>query len=438
MSLRLKFLAYLFAMHLLLAAVGAFLIAHHRWWLLVVELAVVCSAVIGVRLVGQVFGTLDLLGTGAEFIKERDFSARFLEVGQPEMDQLVAIYNQMIDNLREERLKLQEQHYLLDKIITASPSGIVTFDFDERISGVNPAAERLLALSQTDLLAHHLDELQSPLAAPLKGLHPGESCVTALPGGRRVKCFKSEFLDRGFPRTFLLLEELTEELRQSEKAAYEKLIRMMSHEVNNSIGAANSLLNSCLLYKEHIAADDRDDFENALRVVITRTEQLSAFMKRFADVVRVPKPKKSPCDLPELVNSVADLLRAECERREITLSLEFETGVPAIALDRILMEQALINIFKNACEAIGSKGRIRCVASLREQRPVLAIEDSGSGFDSGTQLQLFTPFFTTKDHGQGIGLTLVREILEAHDCGFSLERLSDVTRFEIVFQPNIL
>ena len=101
-------------------------------------------------------------------------------------------------------------------------------------------------------------------------------------------------MDRGFSRTFLLIEELTEELRQAEKAAYEKLIRMLSHEVNNSVAASNSLLTSCLVFAEQLPGESRADLEGALHVVMNRTAQLGAFMKAFADVVRLPEPRPRP------------------------------------------------------------------------------------------------------------------------------------------------
>src|SRR6185436_5133884 len=180
---------------------------------------------------------------------------------------------------------------------------IITLDFDNRISMINPAAERLLQASREELLGKRLADLQTPFACELDELLPGESKVLPLLGRRRVKCRKSQFLDRGFLRHFLLMEELTEELRQSEKAAYEKLIRLMSHEVNNSVASANSLLHSCLNYKDQLRIEDRRDYEAALAVVIARTEQLNAFMKSFADVVRLPKPQLHPCDIQEILES---------------------------------------------------------------------------------------------------------------------------------------
>ena len=222
MTLRLKFILYLVAIHLLFAGVAIYLLLQHRIWLLAVEFIFVVSLTAGLNLTRSLFGTIELIQTGAQFMRDRDFSSRFREVGHPEMDQLIEIYNRMADHLRDERTKLQEQNYFLDKILTASPSGIITLDFDNQIAMINPAAERLLQASKEELLGKRLSELETPFACELDDLLPGESKVLPLLGRRRVKCRKSQFLDRGFLRHFLLMEELTEELRQSEKAAYEK------------------------------------------------------------------------------------------------------------------------------------------------------------------------------------------------------------------------
>src|SRR3954454_19405464 len=147
MSLRAKILLYLVLIHAILAAISFAVLRENRLWLLAVEGLFVLSIVLGGLLVRAFFVPLDLIRTGAELIGERDFTSQFREVGQPEMDALIRVYNQMIGRLREERLKLQEQHYLLDRILTASPAGIVTLDFDGHVTTLNPAASRLLQIS---------------------------------------------------------------------------------------------------------------------------------------------------------------------------------------------------------------------------------------------------------------------------------------------------
>src|SRR3954447_3113743 len=149
MSLRAKILLYLALIHAILAVISFVVLRENRLWLLAAEGLFVLSIVLGSLLVRAFFLPLDLIRTGAELIGERDFTSQFREVGQPEMDALIRIYNRMIDRLREERLKLQEQHFFLEKILAASPAGIATLDFDGRISSLNPAAEALLQVSGT-------------------------------------------------------------------------------------------------------------------------------------------------------------------------------------------------------------------------------------------------------------------------------------------------
>jgi nitrogen fixation/metabolism regulation signal transduction histidine kinase len=416
MSLRAKIIAYLVLIHAVLAAISIFVLREDRLWLAAVEGLFVLSIVLGIMLVRAFFVPLDLIRTGAELIGERDFTSQFREVGQPEMDALIRIYNQMIDRLREERLRLQEQHYFLEKILAASPAGIVTLDFDGRVSSLNPAAGALLQVSGDEARGKVLGELSSAAGQALATIPEGGSEVLALQGGRRLKATRAELFDRGFPRGFLLLEELTGELRASEKAAYGKLIRMMSHEINNSVGAVGSLLDSFRGYAGDLGAEDREDYLQAIAVAITRLENLRAFMNGFAEVVRLPPPDRRPTDLARLVDEILLLMRPEFDRRRIRVEREGAGSIPRIDLDRNQIEQVLVNVLKNAMESIGEDGMI----AVRLDRDSLAIHDSGPGIPDEARALLFTPFFSTKRNGRGLGLTLIQEILSAHGFAFSL------------------
>jgi len=435
LTLRHRFVAYLAVLHALFAALAVLLLRRDRLWLLAVEAVFAASLVVGLALVRQVFATLSVLRSGAQLLQDSDFQSRFRETGHRELDDLVRVYNRMADHLREERVRLQEQHHLLSGILDVSPSGVVILDFDGRVDYVNRAAERMLGHPAWELRGRPPHQIASPIARALDGIAAGDSRVIALWGGRRVKCHKGTFVDRGFPRTFVLVEELTEELRQFEKAAYEKLIRMLSHEVNNTVGAANSLLHSCLTYAPQVRAEDRPDFEAAIRVVIARTEQLGAFMASFADVVRLPPPRREPCDVRELIERIAVLLGPACAERRVQWRWQTDAEGPGtVAMDRAQMEQALVNVCKNALEAIGTDGTLTVRAGRRDGRSFLAVEDSGPGISDEVRAQLFTPFFSTKENGQGLGLTLVQEILDRHRFEYSLEGPpGGPTTFTIVF-----
>jgi two-component system nitrogen regulation sensor histidine kinase NtrY len=419
MSLRAKILLYLVLIHAILAAISFVVLRENRLWLLAVEGLFVLSIMLGGLLVRAFFVPLDLIRTGAEMIGDRDFTSQFREVGQPEMDALIRVYNDMMDRLREERLKLQEQHYFLEKILAASPAGIVTLDFDGRVSALNRAAETLLQVASEEARGKELGALGPPLGPALAAVPEGGSEVLALPGGRRLKATQAELFDRGFPRGFLLLEELTEELRASEKAAYGKLIRMMSHEINNSVGAVGSLLDSFRGYAPDLGEEDRNDFLQAITVSVTRLENLRAFMNGFAEVVRLPPPDRRPTDVKQLVDEILILLRPELDRRRIAARWESSEAIPPVELDRNQIEQVLVNVLKNAQESIGEDGTI--TLRLSDQgRPSLSITDSGPGIPEDVRALLFTPFFSTKRNGRGLGLTLVQEILSAHGFEFSL------------------
>ena len=434
MSLRRSFVVYLCVLHLLIGALAVLLVRQGRWWVLGAEVVFVASLLWGLALVRKTFATLSLLRSGAQLLRDTDFQTRFRETGRPETDELVRVYNRMADHLREERVRLQEQQFLLAKILDASPSGVALLDFDGRITYANPRVEHLLRAAGVPLRGRSLGELDSPLARALDRMEPGQTRVVPLWGGRRVRCHRGSFIDRGFSRGFVLLEELTDELRQQEKGAYEKLVRMLSHEVNNTVGAASSLLHSCLAYARHLPEADRADFEAALRVAAGRTAQLGAFMRGFADVVRLPAPRPQPCDLHELLGGIAVLMGPACEERRVEWRWAVEAPLEPVAMDRAQMEQVFVNVCKNALEAIGRDGVITIRLGRRHGRPFVAVEDTGAGVPEDVRPHLFTPFFSTKDQGQGVGLTMVQEVLAQHRFEYSLDGSpGGPTRFTILF-----
>jgi nitrogen fixation/metabolism regulation signal transduction histidine kinase len=432
-----RLVAYLAVVHLLLAATGAWLVATNLQFLLLVETVFAVSLAVGIALVRRWTRQLEIAGAGVRLIEEGEFTSRFLPVGEPSVDALIGVYNTLVDTLRHERTRLQEQHHFLSHILRVSPSAIVILDFDGRIAEINPAAERLLDRTAADIIGQPLAAVQSPLAEAMSGLTAGESRVLGVSGSRRVKAQRGSFVDRGFPRQFFLLEELTDELRQAERSAYEKLIRVMAHEVNNSVAASNSLLHSSLSYASALGEGTRDDFEAALGIVISRTAQLNRFMQRFADVFRLPAPARQAEDVAALVRATVRLVGARPDAAGITWNCEVATAPVVVWCDRGQIEQALINVVQNAVDAAGANGTIAIRLGAHGGQPTLMIEDNGPGIAAEAAENLFTPFFSTKPHGHGIGLTLVQEILSAHGFEYALERTAaGWTRFTIDFDEH--
>jgi nitrogen fixation/metabolism regulation signal transduction histidine kinase len=435
MSLRTKFIVYWVVVHVTFAGAMVYLLWENRILLLAVEIFIIISCITALYLLKRFFMPLDMVMKGIDLIKDSNFSTSFQASGQAEVDAIVHIYNRMLHNLQYERQRMQEKHYFLDKIIGAAPFGIITLDFDENIALINPYAERLLERPADELTGKPVHFIDNLISHTLAKLESGRAEVVTLSSRRKIRCTKSDFYDQGFQRYFFLLEELTEELRLSEKQAYEKLIRILSHEVNNSIGAANSLLQSCLTYKQQLHPTDQEDFEMAIGVVTSRTAHLNDFMRSYVNVIRLADPKRQLCDIRHMLEYIALLFKADFARCHIRLEWHIEEDVvPAVYMDRDQIEQVLTNILKNAMEAIGHDGVITIRLLMREKKLILNIEDTGEGIPADVKPNLFTPFFSTKENGQGIGLTLIQEILTRHGFSFSLESTpGENTRFSIAF-----
>ncbi|WP_299989697.1 ATP-binding protein [uncultured Pontibacter sp.] len=432
MNLRTKFILFAVAVHGLLAAMAYFLLQENKLLFIGMEVLVLISVVITVNLYFAFFKPLNLIRAGIESIRDKDFSTKFVQVGQPELDELVDVYNRMIEQLRQERVAQAEKSFLLDKIIRASPAGIILLDFDDLIESINPAAERYLSLSGHTLQGSALEELPNTWSRELTQVQAGQPYTFRLNGIRTFRAHRAHFIDRGFQRAFIMLEELTEAIIKNERQAYEKVIRMMSHEVNNSTGAINSILDSVQYYTPQIEVEHREDFTYALQVAIDRNTNLSRFMANFADVVRLPPPSKKPVQVQALLKRLERLMLPQLEQRQITLSLLLPATPLCIPMDEQQIEQALLNILKNAMEAVKSEGNIW--VELQQDPPCLTITDDGEGIPEHVRPMLFTPFFSTKETGQGIGLTMIREILLSHGFQFSLESNEDkLTTFRIRF-----
>jgi signal transduction histidine kinase len=433
-TLRARLVAYLAVVHVALAGVGGWLVWTSPYWLVAVEIVFAVSLIVGIRLVRRALSYRTLAAEGHRLVHDEAFTSRFLPVGEPDVDALIMVYNRMVDRLREERVRLAEQHQFLAQVISASPSGIVVLGFDDEVSSLNPAAARLLDRAAAAVTGRRITALETPLGAALGALAPGSSRVVGLGGSSRVRIRRGEFVDRGFPRGFFVIEELTDELRQAERAAYEKLIRVMSHEVNNTVTSSTSLLQSSLTYAQELGSEDRRDFEAALGVVIARTTQLNAFMRGFADVFRLPAPAPQPIDLVALLDRVVRLQSARPEAGGIDWRWDLAAPAVRVAADPAQLEQAIVNIVKNAVEAVGAAGSI-VIRVTTLPVPALVVEDSGPELAADTQANLFTPFFSTKPGGQGIGLTLVSEILAGHGFDYALERTDHgTTAFRVVFR----
>ena len=431
MRLRTKYILFVGILHLVTLVLSYFIFEKDKLLFLVAEVFIIISLLISWNLYRQLIQPLKTLMDGLSAIKDQDFNVKFLSTGKHEVDQLIGVYNQMIDQLRGERTRQEQQHFFLEKLIHTSPTGIIILDYDERVQQINPRALQVLNLTENEVLREQLSALDHEFFRHIDDLKTGENKTIKLNGTETFKIQRSHFIDRGFSRSFIMIEELTAEILAAEKNAYGKVIRMMAHEVNNTIGPVNSIIQSALqskgLWKEGDGL-----LNEALQVAFDRNQNLNVFMRNFADLVKLPEPNKKQLDLHRFIRSVVALMAFKPGENEVELLIDIADEPFYIMADEQQLEQALINVLKNAAEAIEAKGRI--MLKTDPLHKLLVITDTGKGISQEAAENLFTPFFSTKKDGQGIGLTLVREILMNHGFECSLKTVREgCTEFTIRF-----
>ncbi|MEO8414291.1 MAG: ATP-binding protein [Ginsengibacter sp.] len=431
MKLRTKYIVFVVMIHLVTLVLSFIIFRDNKIFFILSEILIIISIIISWQLYNQLIQPLQNMLRGLEAIKERDFNIKFVTTGKYEMDQLISVYNQMMDQLKLERVKQEEQHFFLSKLINTSPTGILILNHDGFIQQLNPKGCELLAIKENEVTSKSPADFSLPVMQEINKLKSGESKTITLNGSTTYKLQKSHFVDRGFPRHFIMIEELTIEILAAEKKAYGKVIRMMAHEVNNTIGPVNSIIESALRTPDLWSHPANLSLQDALEVAWHRNQDLNIFMRNFADVVRLPEPKKTTIDLNELVHHVATLMKGPGEERQIVFEYRLSPEPIFLIADKQQMSQVLINIVKNAIEAIETNGVV--IFNTLSHPKKIVITDSGKGLDPATSEEIFTPFFSTKKTGQGIGLTVIKEILLNHGYSFSLQtREQGKTEFEIL------
>lgn len=401
------------------------------WRFYLIEGIITVSLIYLVYFYKKVIKPLNSIAGGMDLLRAQDFSSRLAPVGQQEADRIVQVFNRMMDQLKEERLRLREQNHFLDLLISVSPMGVIILTLDERISMVNKAALDFLDEgTEDDIQDKTIDELSSPLAEELSRMPEDTTATIRLSNSRIYRCSRLSFIDRGFAHPFFLIESLTSEVMKAEKKAYEKVIRMIAHEVNNSVAGITSTLDT--VDDALQSMEDTEDLREVMKVCIERSYSMSRFITNFADVVKIPDPQLEEVQLNDRVIACKLFMENVCHHRNIALRMELCEENPTVSMDTSLFEQVMINIIKNAAESIGTNGEI--IIRTSDSPAMLEIGDTGTGISKEVETKLFTPFFSTKPNGQGIGLIFIREVLMKHNCTFSLRTYPDgITRFRITF-----
>lgn len=364
---------------------------------------------------------------GMELIQAQDYNNRLVKVGEPNADRVVTLFNSLIDKLRSERLLNREQESLLKLLINASPMGVMMLDFNNQVSLVNSSMLKILGL-RDNIIGKKFKDLKGEIIKEMLKVPLGKSTVIRKTNNRIFRCYHLSFIQEGFKREFYLLESLTDEIMKAEKAAYEKVIRTISHEVNNSIGGVRGVL--------EVVEDiiDNDEIKTVIRSCDNRCERMCRFLSEYAEVVKIPDPVLRRFDINHEIEMMIPFLLRMLPKN---VSLDFNSSPsPAYILgDAAQLQQVVMNVFKNAVESITSVGKVEISVGVVNEGVKVIIADNGAAISEEVAGQLFSPFFTTKPDGKGIGLTFVREVLSRHEAIYSLSTDEDnITRFSIIFK----
>lgn len=360
-------------------------------------------------------------------LREGDYSIRARGArADDSLGEALLEINALGETLRVQRLGAFEATALLRTIMAEIDVAVFTFDPERRLRLVNRAGENLLGQPIDKLLGRRAEDLG--LAVCLEADEDAPLTLTFPGGAGRWGIRRSSFRERGLPHELVVLTDLSRTLREEERNAWQRLVRVIGHEMNNSLAPIKSIAGSLetLIRRDPPPEDWRDDARSGLNVIATRAESLSRFMQAYARLARLPPPQKEAVNIGELVRRVAALET----RRKITVSTGRDFMIQA---DPAQIEQLLINITHNAVEAaIETDGTVTVGWREVGECVEVYVRDTGPGIMNPTNL--FVPFFTTKPGGSGIGLALSRQIAEAHGGSLTLANRAGQTGCEALLR----
>jgi nitrogen fixation/metabolism regulation signal transduction histidine kinase len=362
----------------------------------------------------RVVRPLQTLSNLVAALREGDYSIRARGADlEDALGLALAEVNALAESLRAQRLGALEASALVRTVMAELDAAVFAFDGEGTLRLVNRGGERLLAQPAERLLGRRADALG--LDACLHG-EPRRVMEATFPGsGGRWEVRRTTFRQDAISHQLLVLTDLSRTLRDEERQVWQRLVRVLSHEINNSLAPIKSIAGSlqALLSREPRPPDVDDDLRQGLAVIAGRSEALQRFMASYARMARLPAPRLQPLPVAAWVQRVAEL--------ESRLPVAVRPG-PSLVIDADgdQLDQLLINLVRNAVDAsIETGGRVTLTWAARDGQVEVRVEDEGPGLPPSANL--FVPFFTTKRQGSGIGLVLSRQIAEAHGGSLTLE-----------------
>ena len=395
-----------------LLSLAASLVAQHfidSRWMAAVAAALALTPMLawaGTALTLRWSRTARALTDGIASIKDRDFSMSVTRATRDEMGDLVAIYNGLGDRLRVERQSLYQRELMLDTVIQTTPLALVLTNEGDTVLYSNAAARQLFSEGRKlegDRFTRYLRAAPAPLREAIE--RGGDTLFTLELAGEPQVYHVSQrrFLLNALPHRLLLLKQLTREINSQEVATWKKVIRVIAHELNNSLAPISSLAHS-----GRILARSPPDAEQLIRVFSTiedRAKHLAGFIEGYSQFAKLPHPRLAPVSWEVLL-----------ERLRVVVAFKLVASPPhrPASFDAAQVEQALINLLKNARESGSAIDDIELSVTLAAQGFSIEVRDLGPGFTAAALENALVPFYSTKETGTGLGLTLCREIVEAH------------------------
>jgi nitrogen fixation/metabolism regulation signal transduction histidine kinase len=350
-------------------------------------------------------------------IREGDYSIRGRRaLSGDALGEVMLEVNDLGQTLREQRLGAMEATALLRTVMAEIDVAVFAFDGEQRLRLVNRAGEKLLAQPSARLLGRTSEELGLTECLNRPAGSAPHTMQMVFPGGvGRWDVRRSTFREGGAPHQLLVLTDLSQTLREEERTAWQRLLRVLGHELNNSLAPIKSVAGSLadLMQRDPKPADWREDMHRGLAVISSRADSLARFVESYSKLARLPPPRLEPLKIGTLVSRVASL--------ETRLPVNVVGGPDVLVRgDDVQLEQLLINLVRNAVDAsMETRGGVEVGWRQNNSHVELWVRDEGPGLASTANL--FVPFFTTKAEGSGIGLVLSRQIAEAHGGTLTLE-----------------